>query len=515
MFILTHHKILKPEVFRGRRKSLLENLPPDIRLHQEYPSLDGSMTVFVWETESVDTVKNYVESFLLGLGTNEYYSVAGWRTSALITPDIPDIDLPLPSAIAFPTRRGLWNPEIMLLTVERDGAREKTWYSDPELIPFHGWEPGWRPVPLAPLIPPLENGGNYFPALGWFYGEHREYYHWNAFFSFERGQKMGEVWGASHALYNWSVWTPPAVDFDPRTGYTWRSGTTPRLNIFGLGSRRLFGIALRPQLREFWWDGTGWRWTDHGRPPDSKEIKLGPQSAIWPAGNNNQFAYVFVAAVDEDPGAPARLWARYWHVHDYPTWDWAEDLGHPDDVTRMREPLVFSYQDAVTGQPHISVFVVGFDRNAKRWKLLNRYWHDGDWEDWESWGHPDGVGNGYGSGFYLTSGVVWHEGATLRINLFGYTDTHHPGGGFGPGTDPAANQLGVRGHLINFWWDGAIWQWGETVACPSGHPFLTASSVAFSKDGRHRISVFGRSQGSVWERYWDTAEALEWRWLQH
>lgn len=101
MFILTHHKILKPEVFRGRRKSLLENLPPDIRLHQEYPSLDGSMTVFVWETESVDTVKNYVESFLLGLGTNEYYSVAGWRTSALITPDIPDIDLPLPSAIAF------------------------------------------------------------------------------------------------------------------------------------------------------------------------------------------------------------------------------------------------------------------------------------------------------------------------------------------------------------------------------------------------------------------------------
>jgi hypothetical protein len=203
-----------------------------------------------------------------------------------------------------------------------------------------------------------------------------------------------------------------------------------------------------------------------------------------------------------DPSGHDRLWARYW---DQSAWDWrypssrlgaglgfpfsvpvSGDLGYPGNVHRMREPLAFSYRDAQTGQPH------------------------GDWGDWRSWGSPPGAGTGGGSGFHLTSVVVWYEGTTLRINLFGYTDAELPSGTNHPG------RLGVEGHLINFWWDGLGWRWSETVPVPSNLPFRTISSVVFAGDGRTRISVFGRdSAGTIFERFRDTAVAFEWRFLQH
>ncbi len=422
---------------------------------------------------------------------------------------------PLPTAVVFPA--SILNPEIVLLRVLENRVQVKYWNGE-------GWSTGWSGwMDIVAPVGAIRDTGSYFTALAWI-DVGNSHYRWNGFFSFQSspalddpiGLKTGTPW---EDLFNvhWVEMTPPTIHspnsvitgFEPRSSFSWINGNKNRLNIFGVAKSNTSSAAI--SVRELWWDGGTWLWNDHGRPPGTLRVTVGAQSAIWPAGNNNHYAFVFVTSHEENPAGHSHLWARYWHDVNALNWQWV-DLGYPGNVHTLREPLTFSYLDVRTGKPHINVFVAGADPATNRWQLYNRQWFDGNWGGWEVWGSPPGAGAGTSSGFHLTSGVVWHDGPTLRINLFGYTEVTNPP----QGNTGFNNRPGALGFLINFWWNGSNWGWGETLAPPSNLPLRTISSSGYSSNGRNRISVFARdSAGTVFERFWDTAIAQEWRWLQH
>src|SRR5262249_8157579 len=138
--------------------------------------------------------------------------------------------------------------------------------------------------------------------------------------------------------------------FFVESGFAWNSGRIGRLNIFGMTSpdkdivnaaaddaaRLLFGDGLR----ELWWDGSQWNWSDHGAPPGTNRVMLGRNSAVWdPALQQGR---VLVAA-DSHGGLP-QLWDRFW---DGSQWSWSQ-LGNPlgtdpasnDQVVEMWPPVM-------------------------------------------------------------------------------------------------------------------------------------------------------------------------------
>src|SRR5258708_29446548 len=74
--------------------------------------------------------------------------------------------------------------------------------------------------------------------------------------------------------FNWAAMTPPdGSGFFVGSGFGWNDGPTGRLNIFGmtLPALRLVYVAMPKNeagngIRELWWDGGQWNWSDHGRP---------------------------------------------------------------------------------------------------------------------------------------------------------------------------------------------------------------------------------------------------------
>jgi hypothetical protein len=176
-------------------------------------------------------------------------------------------------------------------------------------------------------------------------------------------------------------------------------------------------------------------------------------------------------------------------------------LGVGNHVREMRAPLALSRVENNTYK--INLFVVAWvDRQlpgqpvTSGWELLERFWDGTNWSSWNSSGLIPNSGT-RNDGVEMTSGVSWRFGNTLRANLFGYSI--------------------ADGKLRDYYYDGTTWRWGLNLAPPSGRYFRTSSSAAIDLASQDRISVFGRDDaGTVWELYWDTAQApLQWRWQLH
>lgn len=50
-------------------------MPPTIKLHHTFPSMDGTRAVCVWEADSIDRVRDFVESAVGQFSRNEYFEV--------------------------------------------------------------------------------------------------------------------------------------------------------------------------------------------------------------------------------------------------------------------------------------------------------------------------------------------------------------------------------------------------------------------------------------------------------
>jgi hypothetical protein len=170
----------------------------------------------------------------------------------------------------------------------------------------------------------------------------------------------------------------------------------------------------------------------------------------------------------------------------------------------MRAPVAVSYVEGGQFKIHVFVLVdkvtVQPSGETQHWVLWERHYDGTRWQDWADHGPLPGTSPVVSTEpapfrtvpeFFLTSGVVWRDHGTLRINLFGCTPD---------------------GRLVEHYWPGtAPWQYGFNVPGPNEQPFHSVSSAVYDHRDFEYITVVGVSEG-IWEYYWDPRVNSNWRW---
>lgn len=338
--------------------------------------------------------------------------------------------------------------------------------------------------------------------------------HFKALFNYQDANRLNRVgapfWRFLSTNYTWLRLTPPSVsakrNFQPFTAISWKKQSNFRMNVFGLThnytNRLLRQIIFYTSLREAWFDGTTWRFTDHGRPRDAIElIRMGPQSAVStdPSGVTGDIGRAYVFLSGNDGYLYHQLFVRYWGP-DCSGWCW-HDLEAPSGTVEMRSPLAVAY--TYGNRTRVAVFVA-LKRN-NRWEMWGRHTDDRrNFSEWSNYGTPPGLDSTgiQESGFDMSSGVVWYQGDTLRINLFGTTEPYE--------VDTAGMTARGGGRLIEYFWDGSTWQWGLDTQFTERR-FQTMSASVIDTPSWDRISVFGEDEfGDSWEFYWP-GNGWQWR----
>ena len=85
MYVVVQHRIKDAQTALSRGQSLLEEegAPPGVRLHEFYPSRDMSAATCLWEGNSVDAVRDYVDSTLGDAAEQSYFEVASEQARGL------------------------------------------------------------------------------------------------------------------------------------------------------------------------------------------------------------------------------------------------------------------------------------------------------------------------------------------------------------------------------------------------------------------------------------------------
>jgi hypothetical protein len=73
MYIMVQHTISEPAAFWNAADPTA--IPPPIKLHQTFPTPDGTRAVCIWEAESVDALRNFLEPMVGRVSRNEYFLV--------------------------------------------------------------------------------------------------------------------------------------------------------------------------------------------------------------------------------------------------------------------------------------------------------------------------------------------------------------------------------------------------------------------------------------------------------
>lgn len=76
MNIVVQHRITDPEKFFSMdAKEVAGGGPPGVQGLQFYPSKDRSLAACLWEADSIDTLRNYLDPATAGVAENTYFEV--------------------------------------------------------------------------------------------------------------------------------------------------------------------------------------------------------------------------------------------------------------------------------------------------------------------------------------------------------------------------------------------------------------------------------------------------------
>ena len=75
MYVMIQHSISDPAAFWGSAEQMLPQMPPTLKLHQSFPNKDGSKAVCVWEADSIEALRGFIEPTVGRVSRNEYFEV--------------------------------------------------------------------------------------------------------------------------------------------------------------------------------------------------------------------------------------------------------------------------------------------------------------------------------------------------------------------------------------------------------------------------------------------------------
>jgi len=73
MYVAVHHHTNDPDTYWTTVRQGAANLPDGLALHHCLPSTDGKQALCVWEGETLDSVREFVESAVGSVSRNEYF----------------------------------------------------------------------------------------------------------------------------------------------------------------------------------------------------------------------------------------------------------------------------------------------------------------------------------------------------------------------------------------------------------------------------------------------------------
>jgi hypothetical protein len=72
MFVLVHHTVHDPATFWATAAAAMPKLPRELTLHQTLSASDGTLATCLWEADSVDAVRAFLEPAFGAASSNEY-----------------------------------------------------------------------------------------------------------------------------------------------------------------------------------------------------------------------------------------------------------------------------------------------------------------------------------------------------------------------------------------------------------------------------------------------------------
>ena len=84
MNIVVQHRITDPEKFASMSaEEVATGGPPGTQVRQFFPAEDASLAVCLWEAESIDQVRDYLDPATEGVAENTYFEVDTQRAMGL------------------------------------------------------------------------------------------------------------------------------------------------------------------------------------------------------------------------------------------------------------------------------------------------------------------------------------------------------------------------------------------------------------------------------------------------
>jgi hypothetical protein len=81
MYVSVIHTISDPQRFWSAAEG--GELPEGVALHSSFPNPDGSKAACLWEGDSVDAVKDVIESTVGEVSSNDYFEVDAEKAQGL------------------------------------------------------------------------------------------------------------------------------------------------------------------------------------------------------------------------------------------------------------------------------------------------------------------------------------------------------------------------------------------------------------------------------------------------
>ena len=322
-------------------------------------------------------------------------------------------------------------------------------------------------------------------------------------------------------VYQWTSIVPPAATqnarqgFWPMSGSAWTEPTSWHASVFGLDDN--WGIPLnRPRsLREFRGSSTqAWQFIEHGRPSRSgyepDNLGMGLQSSVFNSQDHSTWLFVRSALLRTPFFILPEVWCRIVHPTQPANDRWVS-LGSPFprsdrpdfQAIEMAPPIAVAREEGGLFKINLFVLVLattgtGQPGDSLQWELWERFFDGNQWQNWASHGMiPGEVADVLRTDFnnippfLITTGVVWHMGGKLRINLFG-------------SALGASTRFGIpAGKIFEYFWDGNVWKWGALRdAPPSAMGLFVQSSYVLDTPTRVHIGVLGSGNGEIWEMSW-------------
>lgn len=85
MYVVVNHLINDPAKFWPTAEAASKGLPKGLAVIHSFPSPDGKKATCLWEADSVDAVRRFLDPPTAGMARNEYYEVLNKEGMALPT----------------------------------------------------------------------------------------------------------------------------------------------------------------------------------------------------------------------------------------------------------------------------------------------------------------------------------------------------------------------------------------------------------------------------------------------